>query len=301
MSGIDEFQVPFIDVKTHQAPQWLVEDAYAIDRALGYNSLEYPTHFFSINGPVDAAGSDHQPFLKRNIPAIDFTTGLNTSPIHAAGDKIDFIKKPMLARSGRLVDGLLKKYDEQGIPPERKGNYMLWQAFGGRLFIPTWLVTATVGLSLLLGLLAFVRSRKQRLLIEKSERVKFSGSKLFLMMIIMVIFTQLGEALMQLIKGLRFPWMVAFDQYMWFAVIWTAAGVWVVSQLTRTWRFSPDPYVYAKRALVFLFIYTALMALASTRLALYPALTMLALSLAIFIPSPIIRIIAKVLAPVSWF
>lgn len=301
MSGIEEFQVPFIDVKTHQSPQWLVEDSYAIDRSLGYNSLEYPTNFFSINNSLGGAGSDHMPFQEKNIPAIDFTTGLNTSPIHAPGDKIDFISKPMLARSGRLVDGLMKKYDEQGIPPERTGNYMLWEAFGGRLFIPSWLISTTVGLALLLGVLAFIRSRKQRMVIEKSERVKFSGTKLFLFMIVIAIFTQLGEAMMQLFKGVRFPWMVAFNQYLWFAAIWTVAGVWVVSQVTRKWRFSPDPYVYAKRALIILFIYTILLGLGSSRLALYPGLTMIALSLAIFIPSPIIRIVAMILAPVSMF
>jgi len=301
MAGIEEFLVPFIDVKTHQAPQWLVEDAYAIDRTLGYNSLDYPTHFFSINNAFGGAGSDHQPFLEKNIPAIDFTTGLNTSPIHAPGDKIDFIKKPMLARSGRLVDGLLTKYDEQRIPAARKGNYMLWELFGGRLFIPTWMITGTVALALLLGVLAFIRSRKQRMLIEKSERVKFSGTKLFSMMIVIAIFTQLGEALMQLIRGLRFPWMVAFEEYMWFAAIWTLAGVWVVSQVTRKWRFSPDPYVYAKRALIFLFIIAALLSLSNFRLALYPALTLIALSLAIFIPSPILKILTMLLAPISMF
>jgi len=80
MAGSSEALIPFIDVYTHQAPKWLVEDAFAIDRALGYNSLAYPTHFFTINNAQKGggAGSDHQPFLQKNIPAIDFTAGVNT-------------------------------------------------------------------------------------------------------------------------------------------------------------------------------------------------------------------------------
>jgi acetylornithine deacetylase/succinyl-diaminopimelate desuccinylase-like protein len=46
MSGSEGWLIPFFDLKSHQAPIWLVEDAYTADRALGYNSLRYPTHFF---------------------------------------------------------------------------------------------------------------------------------------------------------------------------------------------------------------------------------------------------------------
>ena len=61
MAGSSEALIPFIDVYTHQAPQWLVEDAFAIDRALGYNTLAYPTHFFTLNNAQKGggAGSDH--------------------------------------------------------------------------------------------------------------------------------------------------------------------------------------------------------------------------------------------------
>lgn len=303
MAGSEESLIIFLEVGTHQAPEWLVEDAYAIDRALGYNSLMYPTHFFSINNamPGGGAGSDHQPFLEKNIPAIDFTTGINTSPIHTPADKIDFISKPMLARSGRIVDGLLKKYQEQGIPAPRKGHYMMWQALGGRLFIPSWMIVAFIGLALLLGAGAFHRSRKQRLQIEKGQRVKLSGTKLFLFMIVIAIFTQLGEGVMQFLKGLRYPWVVAFDYYMWFAALWALAGVWVATQLTRKWRFCPDPYVYAKRAAIFLVLYIILLWLAGPRLALYPALTLVALSMAIFLPNPILKFLAILFAPIPMF
>jgi hypothetical protein len=299
MAGSAEALIPFIDVYTHQAPEWLVEDAYAIDRALGYNSLEYPTHFFSLNNALKdrGAGSDHQPFLEKNIPAIDFTAGVNTSPIHTQRDKIEFISKPMLARSGRLVDALLKKYQEQGIPASTKGNYMLWQAFGGRLYIPAWLITSTNIAALVIGVFAFYWSRKNRVLIEKSQRVKFSGFKIFIMMIGIAIFMQLGEAAMQIVKGIRYPWFVPLNHYLWFTALWTLGGIWLASQLTRKWQFSSEPYVYVKRALIGLFLLTILFSLATSRLAFYPALSLLAVSMAIFLPSAPLKILATVFAP----
>ena len=301
MAGSEGWLIPFFDVKTHQAPIWLVDDAYTIDGALGYDSLNYPTHFFSLNNAFGGAGSDHLPFLQKNIPAIDFTAGINASPIHTPQDKIDYIGKPMLARSGRLVDGLLTKYQEQGIPTPRQGHYMLWQIFGGRLFIPKWLIITFDILAWVLGAWAFYHSRRNRLRIEKTQRVKFSGAKLFLMMIIIAIFTQLGEAAMQFLKGLRYPWLVPFNKYLWFAAIWMAAGIWVSSQLTRKWTFSPDPYVYVKRAAIFLFMFTILSGLGGERLALYPAMTLTCLSIAIFVRSPFLKILATLIAPVPMF
>ena len=70
------------------------------------------------------------PFLKKGIPAIDFTTGVNGDPIHTHQDRIAFVSKPMLARSGLLVDSLLAHYDRSGIPAETTGNYLLWDELG---------------------------------------------------------------------------------------------------------------------------------------------------------------------------
>ena len=298
MAGSSEALIPFIDVYTHQAPEWLVEDAFAIDRKLGYNSLEYPTHFFTLNNAQKGggAGSDHQPFLQKNIPAIDFTAGVNTSPIHTPQDKIEFIEKPMLLRSGLLVDGLLNKYQQQGIPSPTKGNYMLWQVFGMRFYISQWLILGVNMLAVVLGGFAFYRSRKERLIIEKKLRVKFSGFKLFLSMILIAVFLQSGEALLQLVKGLRYSWMVPLNHYLWYSAIWIFAGVWLIFQLTRKWQFSPDPYVYTKRAMIFLFSQLILFGLAGSRLAFYPALSLLALSLSILLPMAGFKIVLLALS-----
>lgn len=301
MAGSEGWLIPFIDVKTHQAPAWLVKDAYAADRRLGYRDLEYPAHFFSINTPLDAAGSDHIPFLERGIPAIDFTSGINLDPIHTPMDRMQFLSKPMLARSGRLVDTLLRQYHDQGIPPEKSGRYMLWQTFLGNLFIPHWLLIALSGLGGILGVVALLQVRKFRLKLDKRETGRFSTLKLFLLMIVIAIFTQLGEALLQSLKGLRYPWMTHFDAYLWLAALAALAGVWVTLQATRRWKFSPDPYVYLLRAVIFYLLFTALFSFAGARLALYPALALIAIALLVNTANPWLRLLLTLLAPLPMF
>lgn len=299
MSGSEEELIPFLETKDRQAPEWLVQDAYAFDRALGFNSLRYPTHFFSINTsiPGGGAGSDHEPFLKKNIPAIDFTAGVNSSPIHTVNDRMAFISKKAITRSGYLVEALMKKYDAQGIPAARTGNYMLWQIAGGIFFMPNWAVVVFNVLAVLLGIMAFSRGRSQRMLIEKSERVRFSGWKIFFMMIIIAVCMQLGEALVQYLKGLRYPWFAHTEQYLPFAALWALLGAWLALQLTRRWRFTPNAYSYLMRALFFSFIITLLFWLLSPRLAFYPALSLLLMSLAVFIPLAPLQALLTLAAP----
>ncbi len=299
MAGSDEELVPFLETQGKQAPKWLVQDAYAFDRALGFNSLQYPTHFFTLNAslPGGGAGSDHEPFLKKDIPAIDFTAGVNSSPIHTINDRMAFISKKALTRSGVLVEALMKKYDTNGIPSQRVGHYMLWQIFGGTFFVPDWAVFAFNVLAVMLGILAFTRGRGQRLQIEKPARVRFSGWKIFLMLILIAIFTQLGEALMQLIKGLRFPWVAHTNAYLPFAALWALLGAWLALQLTRWWRFTPDPYSYLSRGLVFMLLLTILFWLATPRLAFYPALSLLCICLAVFLPSTLLKVLFTLASP----
>lgn len=302
MAGCDDKIMTIFETDSIQTPAWLVKDAFAVDRALGVDRLQYPTHFSSLNNVIDMAGSDHIPFLSKNIPAIDFTAGMNNSPIHTPRDKIDFISKPMLDRCGRLVDGLLTRYQEQGIPVSRSGPFMLWRPLGISIFIPAWMVVIFNITALGLGIWAFIRSRKNRLRIEKKERVRFSGFKLFGMITVVAVFAQLGEAFLGLVRGLRYPWVVHISSYLWFAALWAVAGLWVVLQITRRWKFSPDPYVYTKRALLILFIFIIPLALfGSMRLALYPAMTFFLISLAVLIPIPWMKPVLSFVAPLPMF
>jgi hypothetical protein len=299
MAGSDEELIPFLETHGKQAPEWLVQDAYAFDRSLGFNSLKYPTHFFSLNSsiPGGGAGSDHEPFLKQDIPAIDFTAGINTSPIHTVNDRMAFISKKALTRSGQIVEALVQKYEAHGIPAPRTGHYMLWQIFGGVFFAPDWAVIAFNVLALLLGVMAFARSRSRRVQSERAPRFHFSGTKIFFMLVLVAVFTQLGEALVQMIKGLRYPWLAHTYEYLPFAALWALLGAWLALQLTRWWRFTPEAYPYLVRGLLFTLVFTILFWLAAPRLAFYPALSLLLISLAVFIPSTLLKALFTLAAP----
>ncbi len=299
MAGSDEELVPFLETREAQAPEWLVQDAFAFDRALGFNSLQYPTHFFSLNTslPGGGAGSDHEPFLQKGIPAIDFTAGVNTSPIHTINDRMAFISQKSLTRSGYLVEAMLQKYDGRGIPKQRSGHYMLWQIFGGVFFAPNWAVLAFNMLALLLGAMAFARSRGERMHLDQAARARFSCTKIFFMLIIVAVFMQLGEALLQTIKGLRFPWFAHSNEYLPFTALWALLGAWLALQLTRRWRFTPEAHSYLLRALLFTFLLTILFWLGAPRLAFYPALSLALISLAVFIPSTLLKTLFTLAAP----
>lgn len=298
MAGSDDKIVISFETDSDQAPKWLVKDAFDVDETLGINRLQYPTHFSSINNLGEqGAGSDHEPFLKQGIAAICFTNGLNNSPIHTPQDKIDFIDKSMLDIYGRFANSLIVKYQSQGIPSEEKTKYMVWQPMGQLIFIPEWLIFGLNMIAFVLGIYAFIYSRNHRLRIEKPQRIRFSGLKLFFFIIIIAIFSQLGEALLQFIKSLRYPWLVHISEYLWLLGIWAIAGVWVVLQITRRWRFSPDPFVYTKRALIILAIFFIPFLFISMRLALYWAISLILISLAIFIRTAWLKIILSFLAP----
>ena len=178
---------------------------------------------------------------------------------------------------------------------------MLWDIFGKQVFFPWWVIVAADILAILLGIWAFVHSRKNRLRIEKEDRIRFSGLKLFSMIVIIAVVSQFGEAIIQLIKGVRYPWMVHVYPYLWYVAIWAVAGLWLVLQLTKKWRFSPDQYVYAKRALILLVIATIPIAIVSRRLMFYPALTLALTSLAILIPSRPLKVLLAIVSPLPLF
>ncbi|MFZ5517979.1 MAG: M28 family peptidase [Candidatus Zhuqueibacterota bacterium] len=285
MTGSDDEIMIMFERDSSQAPQWLVRDAFETDRKLGINRLLYPTHFSAINNiGKGSAGSDHEPFLVLGIPAMDFTAGVNNSPIHTPQDVIQFISKSSLDQCGRLADALLQKYQSEGIPAATNGKYMVWTIFGAPVFIPWWCIVAVDVLAVILGLWAFFHSLATRLRIEKANRIRFSGLKLFVMFIGISAMLQLGEATIQLVKGLRYPWMVHVYSYLWYVAILALAGAWLALRLASRWRFSPDHTVYARRAIIVLFLFTVPLSFVSFRLMLYPALSLLLTSLAILIP-----------------
>lgn len=298
MTASDDPIMTIFERDSSQAPKWLVKDIFDMDRELGINRLLYPTHFSGINNiGKGSAGSDHEPFLTRGIPAIDFTVGVNNSPIHTPQDEIQLVSKKSLDECGRLVDALLQKYQTKGIPQSKNEMFLLWSFFGKQFFIPWWLVVAADIVAILLGIWAFFYSRKNRLRIKKENRIRFSGLKLFVMFIGISVALQIGEAAIQLFKGLRYPWVVHVYEYLWYDAILAVAGLWLVLQVTKKWKFSPDSYVYAKRALIIFFLIAVPLGFVSFRLMLYPALSLALISLAILIRFRPFKIFFALISP----
>ncbi len=282
MSGEKEKIFILSDDKALQSPPWLMRDAFRMDRSLGIHRLVYPTHFLTLNNLAGGAGSDHIPFLQKHIPAIDFTTGVNNSPIHTPQDRLTFIDRKSLADFGQLLEGLINKYQAEGVPEAGNRRYMLLQVAGLLLFIPPFLLRIIIILALLAGLTAYMRSRKERSPQLKDKEIHLSALKVLGVLLTALVFSRLGYAALSLVKGWKMVWPVHLYLYLWYSLVWAAAGIWLALRLFR--RFRSEPHTYALRAFIIFFIYSILFGLASARLALYPAMGLLLFSLALFLP-----------------
>ncbi len=289
----------WIDTQKAQSPAWLVEASIDAFHSLGYRNIDYPTFFQSMNNAFGGAGSDHEPFMEKGIPAIAFVSDI-TFPIHTPNDSLEYFEPAGLERSGRLILELVRKFD-QGQPEEKTGHYVLIMARGKPLFIPlTWLRVFVV-LSLLVGLgtfLSLYRTRMLRVDWAEDKKIKKSWPKLLIINLIIIVTMFCSLWLMQLVSGQRTPWYAHPGPYVPYAFLFFILGVWLGLQLTRKWRLRRNPSFYFIRASVYL---TALAVLAwissGPRLAFYPAAGVLFISLACLAPWGWLKGLFWILAP----
>ncbi len=111
------------DAGPRQSPAWLVSASFEVGRELGLRGLDYPTVFSRLNSALNGAGSDHGPFLEKNIPAIAFVSDVR-NPIHTPYDTLEYFRPDGLGRSGRLITGLIERFD-RGQPEDKTGRYTL--------------------------------------------------------------------------------------------------------------------------------------------------------------------------------
>ncbi|HOT97507.1 MAG TPA: M28 family metallopeptidase [bacterium] len=280
-----------------QAPRWLVRDAFRINRTLDVSPLTYPVHFSTFNSLTGGAGSDHDPFLAAGIPAIDFTTGLNNSPIHSGLDTPANLDRAQLGACGRFIDALLSHYQEQGLPGRQLDHYTLYTLGRHPLFIPHIVILLLLAAAVAVGTAAFISSRRRCMIVEKALRIRFSPFKLALLFLVIAVVAQGGEALIQLIKGVRYPWLAHPVPYLLLMLCWAVGGLWLALQISRRWHWNPEPHLYASRALLVLAFLTAAAAVASARLALYPGLSLLFFSLALLVRPEWLQSLFGLLAP----
>ncbi|MEW5901000.1 MAG: M28 family metallopeptidase, partial [Acidobacteriota bacterium] len=188
MTSDDSPLMLWIDRKKEQSPKWLVSASIEALHRLGYRNVDYPTIFQSLNGSLGGAGSDHEPFMEKGIPAIGFVSDVRF-PIHTRHDSLEYFRPDGLARSGKLILELLSKFDG-GVPDKKLGRYMLVLMGQRPLFIPVSLLAILTALSLLVGLLALLflfKKRKTGISWEDDKKIRKSWPKLLVLELLMLI------------------------------------------------------------------------------------------------------------------
>jgi hypothetical protein len=290
MANGSDLLLPTLDARDQSSPEWLVKASYDEFDKLGYSGLYFPTHFFTFMSalPGGGVGSDHEPFLEKNIPAIDFTSDPR-DPIHTPQDNYDNFKLSGLKRSGDLVYRLVERFDG-GVPQEKTDQYYLYQIGGTPLFFPRWSLLGFILVSLALAGFALVVLRRRRPSVDRTVRPKIPGLKLFLLMLIIQCCVWLSENVVSIIKGVRHPWMVDITGYFVLGFLGGCIGIWLCLQLAPKLNLRRDGYSYYLRAVIFLLIIFIAASFSSYKVALYPATAFFFLAIAFLIRHPVLRV-----------
>jgi hypothetical protein len=288
---------PLVDASGRSTPEWLVRASYEEFAKLGHTGLHFPTDFFVFMGalPGGGVGSDHEPFLERNIPAIDFTSDVR-DPIHTPQDNFENFKVSGLKRSGDLIYALFDRFD-RGVPKETKGSYFLYQAGSYPFFVPIWALWGFIAISIAVGIFALFRVRQRREMHEGVPSPKIPGLKLFLLMLLIQACVWLSENVVSLVKGVRYPWMSDITGYYILAFFAACIGIWLALRLSPKLRLRQDAYTYTVRAFSLLFLFVAVALFSSAKFALYPATALFLLGLAMIVRNPILKLLFWLLSP----
>jgi hypothetical protein len=288
---------PTLDASHGSSPEWLVRASYEEFSKLGHTGLHFPTDFFVFMGslPGGGVGSDHEPFLERNIPAIDFTSDAR-DPIHTAQDNFENFKTAGLKRSGDLIFKLVERFDA-GVPGEKTGKYLLYQFGPYPLFIPLWMLWVFVGIALVVGIAALILVRRRTDNLGGAAQPKIPGLKMFLLMLIIQACVWLSENVVAFMKGVRFPWMSDITGYFVLAFLAACVGIWLSLRLSPKLHLRHDAYSYFLRAFILLALIVILSSFSSAKLALYPATAIFLLGLAMIVKQPILKFVFWLLSP----
>ncbi|MEX2117481.1 MAG: M28 family metallopeptidase [Bacteroidota bacterium] len=280
MTNGSDWLLPLVNAGSGDTPEWLVRASFEELANLGHTGLSFPTHFYTMLEilPGGGIGSDHEPFLEKGIPAIDFTSDV-TDAIHTPQDNLENFIPSGLKRSGDLVYKLVERFDG-GVPEEKTGSYYLYQIGSFLFFIPLPALTVFLVVAFALSVFALLKLRERR--IPEEPRRKIPGLKLFLLMLIIQACVWLSENVVGLIAGRRFPWVSEPDGYFVLGFLAAVAGTWISLRITPHLDMTHSAYRYALRAVIFLSIFMGGLGLISIKLALYPATALFLLGAAFF-------------------
>ena len=281
------------------APRWLVEATYDIFyNELKYSGLQYPTQAATLNTSfAGATGSDHIPFLDKGIPAIDFTTDVGY-PIHQPLDNLSTFDPSGLKRSGELVLRLAERFDG-GVPSRTTEQYWLLQLGNTPVFFSHPVLWGIILVSVLFSIMVMIFSRRHRKLIDPLLRIRWSGVRILLFVLIIQTLIWYSENIVGLLSGYRYPWVGNFGGFVVLGVVAGLIGVWCVIRLAGRMRLSHDPNPYYLRALGMLLAFTIVLSLGSVELGPYGAVGLLLISLAVLIKPPSVKLL--LVAAAAWF
>ncbi len=277
------------------SPRWLVNAAFEeFYNVLHYSGLRYPTQFATINASGGGAtGSDHIPFIEHGIPAIDFTSDVEY-PIHTPLDNLSNFTPSGFQRAGDLILRLVDRFDT-GQPAVKTEEYWLVQLGDVPLFIPQWFISLftalSIGAAILLGVLLFRKERNDPSL----RRFKGSGAKVALAVLIVNAFVWMAPNIVGLFTGYRFPWAGRFGLYEVFSITAGFLGVWLAIRLLRVMRPSDRVAPMFVRAAIALAVASGCAAAFGLEIAMYPALILALMTLAIWLRRPWLGTIALIL------
>jgi hypothetical protein len=279
------------------APRWLVDAAFDIFyNDLHSEGLVYPTQSATVNSSSGGGtGSDHMPFLAKGIPAIDFTSDVSY-PIHTPLDNWANFNPAGLPRTGDLVLRLFERFDG-GTPSRSTEKYWLFIVGNTPVFFSHPLLRGVAALAFLLGLAVLFIVRKRHPAPAPGLRVRWSGLKLLLFALIIQAFMWLSENVIGIVRGYRFPWVNNYGGFVVLAVFCGLIGLWLSLRMVRRLPLSGDPFPYYLRAFILLCVLIVLLSLPNAELAVYPALSLIFLSLALLLPHPVLKGALLILTP----
>lgn len=286
----------WLETTEHQSPEWLVSASIDAYHALGYRDIIYPTHFQSLNGSLGGAGSDHEPFMRKGIPAIAFVSDVRF-PIHTRNDSVANFEIDGLERSGNLILELLRRFDRDQ-PEPNKGHYMLFLIGEKPLYISPFLMMAFVLLSIVLAIFTLVILRRKREGFTEDKKIKKSWPKLLVILFIMAAVVAASDWILKFLKGQRFYWFAHPGPHLLYLIPFTALGIWLALQLLWRWRLRKDAFFYLVRSSVYFFGFIFIAwGFVNPRLALYPASGLFLLSLACLVPWGWLKGLLFILSP----
>jgi hypothetical protein len=283
--------------KSLSAPRWLVAAAAEEFSNLGYGSIHYPTHFFSLDYAIpDGPGSDHEPFLQNGIPAIAFISDVGY-PIHTPRDNFQNFNPAGLKRSGDLVVRLVERFDN-GIPDRQLDRSLLFIMHGFPIFIPFWALWIFIVITLIITVAAALQLLKKYRAPTSTVRIRWSFIKIFFFAFIIIACGWFASDLIAILKGVRHPWLAVPDLYFLLSLTAMLIGGWIALRMNVKFTIADKPQRYFIWAGIFLIIYFSVLGLLSLKLTIEPAMALLLLSSAILVRNPILKLFLIFLAPI---